>query len=51
MGHREVVLEESDVEYTGASTVRMGRCVVDEMGGPPVPESRRKADFSGASSD
>lgn len=48
MGQREVVLEgASSVGRAGAGTVRMGRWVVLEMGGPPG--SFLSAGFSGCS--
>ena len=51
MGHREVVLADSLAAYAGASTVRIGRWLIVEMGGPPIPESRRRETFSDGSSD
>lgn len=43
------MLSESALECMGAGTVRMGRCVIEEMGGEPaVPESRRDGGLSAA---
>ena len=42
----EVVFDVSSVARAGAGTVRMGRCVMLEIGGPAMPESRLIADFS-----